>query len=133
MSEQRRKSKLCRTCFMRVPKCIYGNNNMNNLRTIEAQIVQKLKNNEPWPKFAGSYKEKNVYYWIDHVHLRQRTYPSLVHSKQQTKIHFILKTVRSVQFFRAYMYLLNRSRELGKRLIAKNKQILRSTMNVSRR
>ena len=58
---------------MRVPKCIYGNNNMNNLRTIEAQIVQKLKNNEPWPKFAGSYKEKNVYYWIDHVHVRQRT------------------------------------------------------------
>ena len=26
LSEQRRKSKLCRTCFMTVPKCIYGNN-----------------------------------------------------------------------------------------------------------
>ena len=59
---------------MTVPKCIYGNNNMNSLRTIEAQIVQKLKN-EPRPKFAagfaGSYKEKSgeksVYYWIDHV------------------------------------------------------------------
>ena len=51
---------------MTVPKCIYGNNNMNNLRTIETEIVQKLKN-EPRPKFAGSYKEKSVYYWIDHV------------------------------------------------------------------
>ena len=30
--------------------------NKNNLRTIEAQIVQKLKNNEPRPNFAGSYK-----------------------------------------------------------------------------
>ena len=26
--------------------------NKNNLRTVEAQIVQKLKNNEPRPKFA---------------------------------------------------------------------------------
>ena len=52
---------------MTVPQCIYGNNNMNNLRTTEAQIRQKLKNNEPRPKFAGSYKEKSVYYWIDHV------------------------------------------------------------------
>ena len=26
LSEQRRKSKLWRTCFMTVPKCIYGNN-----------------------------------------------------------------------------------------------------------
>ena len=61
MSEQRRKSKLCRTYFMTVPKCIYGNNNMNNLRTIEAQIVQKLKNNEPRLKFAGSlFRKKRV-------------------------------------------------------------------------
>ena len=29
---------------------------MNNLRTIEAQIVQKLKNNEPRPKITGSFK-----------------------------------------------------------------------------
>ena len=29
--------------------------NKNNLRTIEAQIVQKLKNNEARPKFSGSY------------------------------------------------------------------------------
>ena len=28
--------------------------NKNNLRTIEAQIVQKLKNNEARPKFTGS-------------------------------------------------------------------------------
>ena len=67
MSEQRRKSKLCRICLMIVPKRIYGNNNINILRTFEAQIVQKLKNNEPRPKFACSYKEKSVYYWIDHV------------------------------------------------------------------
>ena len=32
--------------------------NKNSLRTIEAQIVQKLKNNEPRPKFTDSYKKK---------------------------------------------------------------------------
>ena len=32
----------------------------NNLRTNEAQIVQKLKN-EARPKFIGSYKKKSVY------------------------------------------------------------------------
>ena len=31
--------------------------NKNSLRTIEAQIVQKLKNNEARPKFTGSYKK----------------------------------------------------------------------------
>ena len=35
--------------------------NKNSLRTIEAQIVQKLKNNEAWPKFTGSYK-KSLYF-----------------------------------------------------------------------
>ena len=35
--------------------------NKNSLRTIEAQIVQKLKNNEARPKFTGSYKKKSVY------------------------------------------------------------------------
>ena len=39
---------------MTVPKCI----NKNNFRTIEAQIVQKLKNNGARPKFTGSYKKK---------------------------------------------------------------------------
>ena len=34
--------------------------NKNNLRIIEAQIVQKLKNNEAQPKFTGSYKKKSV-------------------------------------------------------------------------
>ena len=33
----------------------------NSLRTVEAQIVQKLKNNEARPKFTGSYKKKRVY------------------------------------------------------------------------
>ena len=33
----------------------------NSLRTIEAQIVQKLKNNEARPKFTGSYKKTSVY------------------------------------------------------------------------
>ena len=33
----------------------------NSLRTVEAQIVQKLKNNEARPKFTGSYKKKSVY------------------------------------------------------------------------
>ena len=35
--------------------------NKNNLRTVEAQIVSKLKNNEPRPKFTGSYKKKRIY------------------------------------------------------------------------
>ena len=30
------------------------------LRTIEAEIMQKLKNNEARPKFTGSYKKKRV-------------------------------------------------------------------------
>ena len=34
--------------------------NKNSLRTIEAHIVQKLKNNEARPKFTGSYKKKRV-------------------------------------------------------------------------
>ena len=62
LSEQIRKSKLCRTCFMTVAKRIDGSNkpllNKNSLRTIEAQFVQKLKNNEARPKFAGSYQKK---------------------------------------------------------------------------
>ena len=32
----------------------------NKLRTIEAQIVQKLKNDEPRPKFTGSYKKQEA-------------------------------------------------------------------------
>ena len=61
MTEQKRKSKLCRTCFMTVAKCICGNNkpllNKNRLRRIEVQFVQKLKNNDARPKFAGSYNK----------------------------------------------------------------------------
>ena len=34
--------------------------NKNSLRTIEAQIVQKLKSNEARPEFTGSYKKKRV-------------------------------------------------------------------------
>ena len=65
LSEQRRKSQLCRTCFMTVAaKCINGNNkpllNKNSLRTIGAQFVPKRKNNEARSKFTGSYK-KSVY------------------------------------------------------------------------
>ena len=36
--------------------------NKNSLRTIEAQIVQKLMNNEARPKFTGSYKKKKSVY-----------------------------------------------------------------------
>ena len=59
LSEQRRKSELCRTCFMTLPKCIID---LTETRTIlrTAQIVPKLKNNEPRPKLTGSYK-KSVY------------------------------------------------------------------------
>ena len=31
-----------------------------NLRTIEIQLAQKIKNNEPWPKFTSSYKKKRA-------------------------------------------------------------------------
>ena len=34
--------------------------NKNSLETTEAQIAQKLKNNEARPKFTGSYKKKRV-------------------------------------------------------------------------
>ena len=59
-------AKLRRTCFMRVAKRIYDNNklllnkkSLTLLRTFKAQFVQKLKNNEAWPKFTGSYKKKS--------------------------------------------------------------------------
>ena len=45
--------------FMTVSKCIIDimpDGNKNNLiRTTEAQIVQKFKNNEARPNFTGSY------------------------------------------------------------------------------
>ena len=53
-------------CAARVLRHVYTNiggdgwqnGNKNNLTTTETQIVQKLKNNEPRPKFTGSYKKK---------------------------------------------------------------------------
>ena len=39
--------------------------NKNSLRTIEAQIAQKRKNNEARPKFISSYKKKRVYFLND--------------------------------------------------------------------
>ena len=38
--------------------------NKNNLKTIEAQIVQKRKN-DPRPKFSGSYKKKTRVYCVN--------------------------------------------------------------------
>ena len=35
--------------------------NKNSLRTVEAQIAQKLKNNEPRPKFTGFYKRARIW------------------------------------------------------------------------
>ena len=46
---------------MIVPKCIIDMMETRTIfpkRTIEAQIVQKLKNNETRPKFTGSYNNK---------------------------------------------------------------------------
>ena len=34
--------------------------NKNSLRTIEAEISKKVKNNKARPKFTGSYKKKRV-------------------------------------------------------------------------
>ena len=42
---------------MTVLKCIID---MMQTRTIEAQIVQKLKNNEARPEFTGSHNKKSV-------------------------------------------------------------------------
>ena len=51
-----------KTCFMTVPKYIIDMMEIEEqFRTIEAQTVPKLKNNEPRPKFTGSYfKKKRV-------------------------------------------------------------------------
>ena len=47
---------------MTVPKSITDMmENKNNLRTIKAQIVQELKNNEVRPKFSGYYKKACLY------------------------------------------------------------------------
>ena len=35
--------------------------NKNSIRTIEAEISKKVKNNEGRPKFTGSYKKKRVF------------------------------------------------------------------------
>ena len=42
--------------------------NKNSLRTTEAQIVQKLKNNEARPKVTGSYKKKACI-WFDYYEI----------------------------------------------------------------
>ena len=41
--------------------CNWHDGNKSNLKTIEAQIVQKLKTNEALQKFTGSYKKKRVW------------------------------------------------------------------------
>ena len=53
--------------------------NKNKLKTIEAQIVQKLENNEPPPNFIGSYTKKRVFNstveWADTVEYATRPFP----------------------------------------------------------
>ena len=44
--------------FLAVVVLMSAFKNKNSLRTIEAQIAQKLKNNEAQPKFTGSYEKK---------------------------------------------------------------------------
>ena len=55
--------------------------NRNSLRTIEAQIVQKLKDNEARPKFTGSYKKRaympQPYSRLNILGTRKRTFPIL--------------------------------------------------------
>ena len=46
--------------------------NKNSLRTIEAQVVQKLRNDEAWPKSTGSYKKNSVYTAILNLCCRNR-------------------------------------------------------------
>ena len=50
----------------------------NKLRTIEAQIVQKLKNNEAQPKFTGSYKKRHVVFTSLSQRCHNHSYPSAV-------------------------------------------------------
>ena len=57
---------------MTVPKSIIDregnkNNFKNNVRTIDAQILPKRKNNEPRPQFTGSYKKKASMYTLYHM------------------------------------------------------------------
>ena len=55
---------------MTVPKCIIDMLETRTIiRTIEAQIVQKLENNEARPKFTGSYKKKRVLEETNHHHV----------------------------------------------------------------
>ena len=48
--------------FLTVVVLISTFEHKSSLRTIEAQIVQRLKNNEARPKFPGCYKKKRVYH-----------------------------------------------------------------------
>ena len=56
----------------------------NSLRTIEAQIVQKLKNNEARPKFTGSYKKKRVLNWL--LPSPERKY-NIIQKRFKTNLH----------------------------------------------
>ena len=73
--------------FYDVAKRIHVNNrpllNKNSLRTIEAQFVQKLKNNEARPKFTGSYKTKNSRNKVPVSELSE------LYSPQQTQLQII--------------------------------------------
>ena len=44
--------------FIKVLICGTVDGNKNSSITIETQVVQKLRNNEPRPKVTGSYKKK---------------------------------------------------------------------------
>ena len=48
----------CRSVYTIICGDNWHGKNKSNLRTIDAQIVQKPKNNEPRPKFTGSYKKR---------------------------------------------------------------------------
>ena len=53
--------------------------NKNSVRTIETEIVQKLKNNEARPKFTGSYSKKKTCSSVSTSSLRLY-YPYLLYS-----------------------------------------------------
>ena len=62
----------------------------NSLRTIEAQIVQKLKNNETRAKFTGPYKKKRVLSCCKNLSLRY-IYPGSLAEKKLLVNFFLFR------------------------------------------
>ena len=73
--------------------------NKNSLRTTEAQIVQKLKNNEARPKFTGSYKKKRVL-TVDYDNLFRNSYISPLTTVCKIDVLHVSPASKSMYFYK---------------------------------